>query len=516
MVSRTILHGGIVVDGTGGSPYAASVIVEGDRILAIEKAGALSGGQMIDCSGCVITPGFIDAHSHSDLQVVEGRPEKLEQGVTTEVVGNCGFSAYPLPEEPHELRDFANGIFCGDQQWGWHSCTSYLKSARRNDAATVVSLVGHGSLRIKAVGNTCRALTAKELDLMTGVLDDLLDQGAAGLSSGLMYAPGSGASPEELVSLCKVVARRGCIYTTHMRNYSSELVESVREQIQIAAQAGCRLQISHLQAVSEENWPLQERAIAAIERATGEGVDASFDAYPWVAGSTVLSQLLPQSSLDGGMLGLAIRLADPLQREQIRAEVERENGRRWSDLFISFAADDAKSLVGRSLLEIAQERGCEPSTAVLDILIEQQGNANILEYNQSLENLRALLTHPLATIVSDGFYTHGRPHPRLYGTFPLVMGEMVRERKWLTLEDAVRKVSCRPAMQFKVENRGLLAPGYFADITVFDPETVQSGATYESPQKPPIGIQYVLRNGQVALDNRSQPRGPGQLEQHAS
>jgi N-acyl-D-aspartate/D-glutamate deacylase len=497
---RTILSGGMVVDGTGAPPFAASVVVEGDRVVAVEKGSVFVAGphdQVMDCSHHIVAPGFIDAHSHSDLQVLEGRTEKLLQGVTTEVVGNCGFSAYPLPEEPQVLRDFANGILCGDDHWGWPSSGAYLERAHQGGAATVMSLVGHGALRIKVAGNTCRELTASELDQMTGILDDMLAQGACGLSSGLMYAPGSGASAQELVALCKVLARRGCIYTTHMRNYSSELVEAVEEQIDVASQAGCRLQISHLQAVSGENWPLQERAIAAIENAVAKGVDVAYDSYPWVAGATVLTQLLPQSSLDGGIPALTQRLSNAAEREEIRLEVEREHGRRWNDLFISSAVINPNSVVGRSLMEIARERGCAPSEATLDLIIEQQGNINILEYNQSLANLRALLTHPLAIIVSDGFYTTGRPHPRLYGTFPLLLGEMVRERKWLPLADAVHKISGKPAAQFKIKDRGRVAPGCIADLTVFDPETVQSGATYEHPATSPIGIHWVLRDGRV-------------------
>jgi N-acyl-D-amino-acid deacylase len=499
---RTILFGGLVVDGTGTQPFAASVVVEDDRVVAVERGSALAASaqdQVIDCSQCMVAPGFIDAHSHSDLQVLEGRTEKLVQGVTTEVVGNCGFSAYPLSAEPQVLRDFANGILCGDDRWGWNTSGSYLERARAGGAATVVSLVGHGALRIKVAGNTCRELTAHELDAMTGLLDDMLAQGACGLSTGLMYAPGSGASAQELVALCKVLARRGCIYTTHMRNYSSELVEAVEEQIEVAERAGCRLQISHLQAVSAENWPLQERAIAAIEDAVAKGVDVAYDSYPWVAGATVLTQLLPQSSLDGGIAALTQRLSNSVEHEAIRMEVEREHGRRWNDLFISSAVKNPATVVGRSLMEIARERGREPSETTLNLIIEQQGNINILEYNQSLTNLRALLTHPLSTIVSDGFYTTGRPHPRLYGTFPLLLGEMVRERKWLSLAEAVHKISGKPAAQFKIKDRGIVAPGCIADLTVFDPDTVQSGATYENPATGPTGIRWVLRDGRVLV-----------------
>ncbi len=224
-----------------------------------------------------------------------------------------------------------------------------------------------------------------------------------------------------------------------MRSYSKTLVEAVEEQIAIATQSGCRLQISHLQAAGPDYWPLQQPAIAAIEQASAQGVDVAFDAYPWLAGSTVLTQVLPQFALDGGVSQLLSRLADPVQRERIRAEIKPEAP--WDGVVITAAADDSASLIGRSIQDIADERGSDPSAVVIEILLEQRGNVNIVEHCQSNENLRALLTHPLATVVTDGVYTTGRSHPRLYGTFPLLLGDIVRERKWLSLEDAVHKVT---------------------------------------------------------------------------
>ena len=508
--SRVLLSGGTVIDGTGAQRRLMDVLVEGDRIVFVgdpPQCRALLNGaaaRAMDCSNLIVAPGFIDAHSHSDLQVMEGRTEKLLQGVTSEVVGNCGFSAYPLPPIPGLLREFANGIFAGGEDWGWPTAAAYLESARRSSTATVVSLVGHGSLRIKIAGNTCRDLTLGELDRMCGELDEALQQGASGLSSGLMYAPGSSASAAELSALCKVVARRGGVYATHMRDYASRLMEAVEEQIAIAQAANCQLEISHMQAVGRENWPLQQRAIEAIERASLQGVDVAFDAYPWLAGSTVLTQLLPQSALDGGHAKLMQRLNDPIRRENIRVLVEREHGSRWNDLVISSAGSNPDRIVGRSLLEIAQERQESPSSAVLGILLEQGGHANIIEHNQSTDNLRALLTHPLAIVVTDGLYTNGLPHPRLYGTFPLWLGDIVRERRWLRLEDAVQKITGTPAALFHLDHRGTLSAGNVADITVFDASTIATEATYESPRRAPKGIRLVMKGGVplVASDMR--------------
>ena len=505
---RTILMGGAIVDGTGAPRYSGEVIIAGDRIVSAgvcessrPTAAAERECEVVDCTGCVIAPGFIDAHSHSDLQILENRNEKLLQGVTTEVVGNCGFSAYPLPEDPRVLRDFANGIFCGDDSWGWNSASDYLRSASRSKVATVASLVGHGSLRIKVAGNVCRSLTSRELDTMLALLDEALQEGAAGLSSGLMYAPGSGASAEELAALCRVVARRGGVYATHMRNYSEMLVEAVEEQISIAQESGCRLQISHLQAAGPDNWSLQQYAIASVEQAFAHGVDVAFDAYPWLAGCTVLTQVLPQAALDGGISQLLSRLRDPVQRESIRTKIKPEA--RWNGVVITSAANDSASLVGRSIQEIADERGSEPENVVINILLEQEGNVNIVEHCQSMENLHALLTHPLAIVITDGVYTSGRSHPRLYGTFPLLLGDIVRERKWLSLEEAVHKVTGKPAAVFHLHDRGRIAEGYVADITVFDPKIIRTDASYDLPVVRPVGVKSVWRNGKVVVNGNA-------------
>ena len=502
--ASTILRGGMIVDGTGSPAYRGDVVLAEGRIAAVIPADHRSApetaemsGEVVDCAGCVVAPGFIDAHSHSDLQILHNRTEKLLQGVTAEVVGNCGFSAYPAPAEPQQLRDFANGIFCGDNSWSWASASNYLRSASDSRVATAVSLVGHGSLRIKVAGNTTRALTGAEVDRMCGLLHEALDQGAAGLSSGLMYAPGSGASPEELIALCRVVARQGGVYTTHMRSYSAGLVDAVEEQLAIAQASGCRLQISHLQAAGEKYWPLQQRAIAAIEAESAGGVDVAFDAYPWLAGSTVLTQLLPQAALDGGVEQLLARLADPEQRAWIRPLIQGEA--HWDGVVITSVARHEASLVGRSVQDIARERGTDPQTAVMDLLLEQQGHANIVEHCQSLDNLRALLTHPLGVVITDGVYTAGRSHPRLYATFPLLLGHYVRERKWLTLEDAVHRITGKPAATFHLNERGVIEKGRIADVTVFDPEAIHTDATYEKPDVAPAGIQSVWRKGRMVV-----------------
>lgn len=491
-----LLRNGIVVDGTGREGFRADVLIIGEGIAEVGRFEAPAAAEVIDCTGLVVSPGFIDAHSHSDLQVLERHLEKVRQGVTTEVVGNCGFSPYPAPRDPQPLREFANGIFCGDDRWGWATAREYLKAAAASPTVNVASLVGHGSLRIAVAGHKLGPLSARELDAMENLLDEALSDGACGFSTGLMYAPGSSAPPEELERLCRVVARHDKIYATHMRNYFSGLLEAIREQIELARRTGCRLQISHLQAVGAANWHLQGPALDLIDKARRQGVDIAFDCYPYVAGSTVLTQALPQWTLEGGLEGLLARLADPGERGRIARETEASIEWRWSDIYISAVGSERnRAAVGRNLAQLAEQRAKKPVDVMLDLLIEERGAVNMLCFNQSEENLRQTLTHPLSVIISDGFYVRGRPHPRLHGTFPHWLGWCVRDRRWLGLAEAVRKITDQPAQRFGIRQRGRIEPGYYADITVFDPQTVGSPATYEEPERPPVGIRYVLRNG---------------------
>jgi dihydroorotase/N-acyl-D-amino-acid deacylase len=494
------LQHGEILDGSGRPRFAADILISGGRIAAI---GELQAGadMVLDCAGLTIAPGFIDGHSHSDLQVLENRREKALQGVTAEVVGNCGFSPYPAAADRGPLRDFANGIFRGGAGWGWSTAAEYLAAAASSSRLVhVASLVGHGALRIAFAGARLGPLTERELDAVEHALDESLAAGACGFSTGLMYSPGESAPFEELERLCRVVARRGKVYATHMRDYGFRVVEAVEEQLELARRCGCRLQISHFQAVGEMNWSRQAQALERIDRARAQGIDVAFDCYPYVAGSTVLSQLLPQWALEGGNPGLIERLTDRDVRARIARETIAGMAHRWTDLFISAVAGKAnRHVVGRNLQEIAEMRSCEPIDVVLDLLAEEAGAVNMLEFNQSEANLRQTLTHSLSNIVSDGFYVNGRPHPRLHGTFPQFLGAICREKRWLDLPDAVRKITSRPAERFGLSGRGRVALGYHADLVVFDAARIGSPATYEHPERPPEGIAYVMRGGEFTV-----------------
>jgi len=496
-----LLKNGSLYDGSGAQPVRGDVLIDGGRIAKIGNIDA-PRCRTVDCTGLAVAPGFIDLHSHSDLQVLESeRTEKALQGVTTEVVGNCGFSPFPQGGHAHELCEFGGGILGRPDGWGWASAREYLQAvADSGKNVRVMPLAGHGSLRVAVAGLRQGPLSGAELDRLAGMLRDALDAGCAGFSTGLMYAPGSSAGPSELERLCRIVATKDKLYATHMRSYAEGLVDAVREQIALARAAGCRLQISHLQAAGRTNWDLQRRALDEIESARDAGIDVEFDIYPYQCGSTVLTQWLPHWALDGGTAALMQRLHDAPARARIAEETERGRAQEWSDITISGVASAKNAeLVGKTIAEAAALRGESGVDTALDLVMEENAAVNVISFNQSESNLRQLLSHPLCSVISDGFYVNGRPHPRLHGTFPELLGSVVRERRWMALEEAIHKVTGKPAARLRLSGRGLLREGFAADVTVFDPEQVRSRASYETPSLPPEGIRLVIRDGQISL-----------------
>ncbi|MCC7235958.1 MAG: amidohydrolase family protein [Bryobacterales bacterium] len=497
-----LFSGAAIFDGSGAPAFPGHVLVESGRIESVHRAPVPGEHTVIDCRGLALAPGFIDIHSHSDLKLLECDHAKTEQGVTAEVVGNCGFSAFPSGGRAAAVREYGNAILNGgDAVWEYGSAKAYLgEASRRAKDCAVETLIGHGTLRTAVAGSKQGALTAAEMDRLLGLLREAFEGGAIGISTGLMYAPGSSAPREELLALCRMAASKGKIHTTHMRSYSDDLHHSIEEQLALAREAGCRLQISHLQAVGRRNWDKQARVLERLLEARAQGVDVEFDSYPYLAGSTVMTQLLPQWTLEGGTAALVRRLHEGPSRERILAEMREAMPQRWSDIVVAgIESRENHPMTGRTIEDLALERTMAPAEFALDLLAAHQGRVSIVSFNQSDENLRALLTHPLCTVISDGFYVNGRPHPRLYGTFPSLLGEMSRERGWLPMADAVRRITSKPAARFGLKQRGLIEAGYFADLVLFDPAAIASRATYESPRQSPAGVRAVYRQGRAVL-----------------
>lgn len=497
-----LLRNGLLFDGTGDPPRHGSVMVRQGRIVAAGEFEPPADADEIDLRGLAVAPGFIDMHSHSDLKVLENRREKIDQGITTEVVGNCGFSPYPCGAHASLVGEQNEGILNGSATWA--NAGEYLAAVRRSARLThVESLIGHGALRTAVLGADAGSPELLKLDALEGLLDEALAEGAIGFSTGLMYAPGSQAPFAELEALCRVVARRGKLYTTHMRSYSWELLESVDEQIELARRTGCRLQISHLQAVGRDNWAKQRVALDRIEAAHAEGIDIGFDCYPYLAGSTVMTQLLPQSALGGRTAGLLELIAGAASRAELERRLEEETAQGWDDIFISsLETTENRGLVGQTVAGIAAARGVSPAAAVLDLLAEEQGKVTIVAFNQSEANLKDLLRHPLSSIITDGFYVEERPHPRLAGAFPTFLGTFARERGYLSMAAAVGKITRQPAARLGLADRGQMTPGAVAELTVFDPAKIGSAGTFDAPTVAPEGLALVVK-GQLLLPKSS-------------
>ncbi len=498
-----LLSNGLLFDGSNNPPAPGSLLIDGDRVSEAGIFSAPADCPTVDCTGLAIAPGFIDLHSHADLQVLDDRMEKVKQGVTTEVVGNCGFSPFPFTGNTDALHEFGAGILGKPDGWGWSTASGYLDAiGKQSGKMHVVSLAGHGSLRVAVAGLRQSPLSADELDRVAGLLEDSLNAGCGGFSTGLMYAPGSSADKEELVRLCGVVARTGKLYATHMRSYAAGLLEATREQLDLARATGCRLQISHLQAAGRVNWDSQQRALDEIEAARNEGIDVEFDIYPYQCGSTVMTQFVPQWAFDGGANALVQRLLDTATRKKIVDEINAKRVHEWTDITIS-AVDTAanQECVGKTIGAIAAARENDPTETMLDLLVEEHALVNVVSFNQSESNLRQLLTHPLCSVISDGFYVRGKAHPRLYGTFPELLGSVVRDRAWMSLPDSIHKITAKPAARLGLKNRGLLKKGYSADVTIFDPAHVKSEASYETPDREPQGIVKVIKEGEIVFES---------------
>ncbi|HEV8474513.1 MAG TPA: D-aminoacylase [Methylomirabilota bacterium] len=517
MAFSLLLRGGSVMDGTGGPARLADVAVEGERIVAVAPGLPGPADRVIDVAGCVVAPGFIDMHSHSDLFyfACPSAESKIRQGVTTEVVGMCSFSQAPVRPHQHDLvKGWVGGIGM-TPDLRWETFGQYLDALRSvRPAVNVVHLVGHGALRIASMGFEARPAAADDVRAMERLLGDALDAGAWGFSTGLVYPPSSYSDTRELIALARSMRGRHAFYFSHVRGESSMLLDSIAEAIRIGDEGGVPVQVSHVKASGRENWPKLDAALALIDEARRRGVDVAGDVYPYNAGSTKMDNLMPAWAHEGGVAKLIERLADRGTRKRIVDE-SLVDGERWGTVSqgavgfdqIFIASCRRRELEGLNLAELARQSGTAPADALLDLLLEERCTVGMVSFSQSLENVAKVLAHPALCIGSDSIPLFagegdrpGKPHPRTYGTFPRVLSEYARERRLFPLETAVHKMTGLAAARLGLTDRGVVRAGAFADLAVFDPATVKDESTYADPHRYPTGIPYVVVNGRVAVD----------------
>ncbi len=508
-MQQTIIRNADVLDGSGAPAFRADIALEGDRIaaigdpVAIADDGVIDEPVVIDGHGLVAAPGFIDMHAHSDFTLpINPRAEsKIRQGVTTEVIGMCGGSAAPLDPEDRERLKASHP----ELPWTWTTFADYLDCLRQNGiSVNVVPMVGHGTVRGMAVGQDARAPTADEMAEMKRLIAQAMDEGAWGLSTGLIYAPSSFSTTKELVELSRVAAARGGFYFSHIRGEGPTLLDSVAEAISIGERAGLPVQIAHFKAMGPENWHLLDQALALLDEARARGVDVAADRYPYIASSTSLRASLPQWAHDGGTEALLQRLADPEQRQRI-LDTPFPRGRRWEATMISDARTHPE-WEGLNVAQIAAQRGADPTETALDLILEAEGSVSVVHFGMDEDNLKKALRHPAVMIGSDGSARapygplgEGKAHPRNYGTFVRVLGKYAREEGVFSMAQAVHKMTGMPAARLGLSDRGRLAVGYRADLVLFNPHTVRDTATFTEPYQYPTGIEYVFVNGQAVI-----------------
>jgi N-acyl-D-amino-acid deacylase len=518
-----IVRGGTILDGSGSEGYVGDVVVDGDHIVYVGKARGDTARTVIDATGKTVTPGFINMLSWAvESLIVDGRGQSdLRQGVTLEVFGE-GDSLGPLTPEMKVLAKERQVDIKYDI--AWTSLGEYLEHLQaRGIAPNVASFIGAATTRINVLGEVDVDPTPAQLEQMKGIVRTSMEEGALGVGSSLIYAPGTFAETEELVAIASEASRCGGSYISHMRSEGDRLLEAVDETIEIARRAQVPTEIYHLKAAGRANWNKMDDVIARIEKARAQGLHVTTDMYTYTAGATGLDAAMPTWVQDGGVEAWIQRLKDPKIRARVIAEM-RAPGKNWENLFLAAGSADnilfigfknpqLKPLTGKRLSEVAKIRGVSPEDAAIDLVIEDGTRVDTVYFLMSEDNVRKQIKLPYMSFGSDaeasapeGVFLLSSTHPRAYGNFARLFGRYVRDEKLITLPEAVRRVTSLPAGNLALKQRGLLKAGYFADIVVFDPATIQDHATFEKPQQFSTGVSHVVINGGVALSN-GEPTG---------
>ena len=510
-----LIRGGHVIDGSGNPWYAADIGIVGDRISAVGRLGSEPRARTIEADGLFVCPGFVDMHTHSDLQLLANpaHEAKVHQGVTLEVLGQDGLSYAPVTDE---VLEQLRGQLAGWNDdppgfdWSWRTVGEYLDRLDRDGiAVNAAYLAPHGTIRMCAMGYDDRAPTDDELAQMKALLAQALDDGAVGLSSGLTYTPGMYADDDELVALLEVVREHGGFYAPHHRNYGRRALEAYADCIEIARRSGVPLHLAHAHLGFAINKGRAPELLALIDGARDDGIEVTLDTYPYLAGSTYLHAFLPSWIHVGGVAATIERLRDKGLRERLRAEIEDEGcdgfheiPMDWSIVVIGGARrEEHRRYIGLSVADAARAADARPIDFVCELLAAEELGVSCIAHTGNEENVRTTMTHAVHTVGSDGILVGDRPHPRSYGTFPRYFAVYVRELGILTWEQAVRKMTSLPAQRLGFPGRGLLRPGMAADVTCIDPGRIRDTATYEDPRQLPEGIPYVIVNGVVVVDD---------------
>ncbi len=510
---NVIIRNGMVYDGSGQAPFKKDIGIQDDRISVLDNLAEASADVVIDAEGMAVSPGFIDIHSHTDVELlINPKGEsKIRQGVTTDVSGNCGSSPFPMIKEDALRRMKELNEHYGIKAQ-WDDAAGFLHALEENKIAlNYATFTGHGDLRSVGVGKNDVKPTPDQMKSMKKLLDESMEAGSLGLSTGLEYAPGSYADTEELIELCRVVATRHGIYATHMRSEDIRLEEAVEEAIRICREADVSTEISHLKTCYPEHWHKADKVLTMISDAVQSGLPVLADRYPYIAYGTGLSAFIPLWARQGERNEIVNRLKNDSTYAEIKKHLlykEKQIG-GWKNLVISSChLDKNKIWEGQSIQDGAEFYKISGDEFIRNMLIEEEIRTDIVGFAMSEDNLQKILAHPLVMVGSDGTVaapygslSRGKPHPRYYGTFPRVLGRYVREIPIMKLETAITKMTAMPADKLGLKQRGRILPGYYADLVIFNPGTVIDQATFVNPHQYPIGIRDVLVNGTPAILN---------------
>ncbi len=524
-----ILRGGTIYDGSGEPGRQADLGIRADRIATISDLSSATAPVEIDVAGLAVAPGFINMMCWANESLIEdGRSQSdIRQGVTLEILGE-GSSMGPLNDRMKQRMEAGQGDIRYEIEWTTLGEYGEFLEAK-GVSPNVASFIGAATPRVYVIGEEDRAPTAEELERMKKLVADAMEEGALGVASSLIYPPGFFASTEELIALSKTAGEHGGMYISHLRSEGAQLVESVDELLRIAREAGVRAEIYHLKAAGKENWGKLDEVIAKVEQARADGMEITADVYTYPAGATGLNSTMPPWVQDGGFAKSLERMRDPATRRRIIREMNQPSD-DWENMYlqagspdkillVGFKSEALKPLTGKTLAEVAEMRGTSPEETAMNLILEDGSRVGTVYFTQSEDNLKKKVALPWVSFCSDsaslapeGVFLKSSTHPRAYGSFARVLGRFVREEKVLTLEDAVRKLAAQPAQMLRIEKRGMLKEGFFADVVVFDPDTIQDHATYAEPHQYATGMRHVFVNGtHVLKDGEHTGATPGRF-----